>query len=116
MPDERVSADKSDWENVLDRFEEAWRKGPGGPQMEEFLPPANNPLRAGLLKDLIKIDLDHRWRSSVPAGPRPGPPHAIAGTVQGPRLEQYLERYPELRRAELLLELIGEEYRVRHCW
>src|SRR5262249_11751272 len=94
-------------DGALDRFEEAWEAGPA-PSIEDFLRLAAAPelSREELLKELIKIDLEHRWRGRA-AGPPP----------DRPRLEAYLERYPELARREILvLDLLGEEYRTRQRW
>jgi serine/threonine protein kinase len=99
-------------DQLIDRFEEAWQRDTP-PRLEDFLPPAacarpdSEDLFASL-KELIKIDLEYRWQRQLP----------LAGSgSERPRLEPYLERYPQLRRAEpLVLELLGEEYRIRHCW
>jgi len=106
-----------DIEQVLDQFEEAWQRSPP-PAVENFLPPAavsepalDHPDRRELLKELIKVDMEYRWRQ------------ASSQTKDGtrapglPQLEDYLGRYPAIRRAKaFLIELIGEEYRGRHRW
>ncbi|OAI53137.1 hypothetical protein AYO44_16265 [Planctomycetaceae bacterium SCGC AG-212-F19] len=96
-------------EDLLRRFDQAWQCGPP-PQIEAFLPPLPagaagpaGPTRRMLLEELIKIDLECRWRAA-PVG-------------AGPRLEEYVARYPELGRVEHLpLDLITEEYRARQRW
>lgn len=111
------SADSpANFDSVLDRFEEAWQKGVP-PPIDQFLPPlapgsqgALAPGRLGLMKELIQIDLDQRWRPRATDSLSAGLPERL-------RVEQYLERYPELRRAEqVVVELVGEEYRVRQRW
>jgi serine/threonine protein kinase len=115
-------------ESVLDQFEEAWRRGPP-PSIGSYLPPAPQPSdeRRELLEGLIKIDLNYRW-SQAPRGsagriewaaPRPNdqgaPPDGAA--PERFRLEEYCRRFPELGQLDgLSLELIHEEYRVRHRW
>src|SRR5262245_43937386 len=87
--------------DVLERFEDAWRSGTS-PRIEGFLP--SGAARPRILQELIKLDLEYRWRG----GDRQG---------GGPRLEAYLTRFPELGPAERLpLRLIGEEYWVRQRW
>src|SRR5262249_4687372 len=98
------SANWEDATKVLDQFDEAWLKG-ATPQLESYVPPATNrssgdPLRQKLLNELIKIDLEYRWRAN-----------------QHLRLEDYARRYSELGPVNRLpLDLIAWEYRVRHRW
>jgi hypothetical protein len=91
-----------DWRRVqdlVDQFEEAW-KGSAPVQIERFLPPADDPLRAKVLHELIKTELEILWRRGKPC-----------------LLESYLERFPELGpTAELATDLIYEEYRVRRLF
>jgi eukaryotic-like serine/threonine-protein kinase len=97
-------------EALLCRFDQSWRSGMV-PRIEDFLPPASGngpalsgPARRELLEEMIKVDLECRWR-------RPG------GSDVRPRLQDYVARFPELGPLERLpLELIGEEYRVRQRW
>src|SRR5262245_20101490 len=114
---DRPQAGSADREQLLKRFEAAWQKGPA-PQLEAFLPPvqgasqsAHDPVRRQLLEDLIKVDLDYRWRQALKPtgdGPRISKP---------PCLEDYLPRYAELGGAQALsLDLIGDEYRIRRSW
>lgn len=82
-------------EAVLDRFETAWQKA-DDVRIEEFLPPPGSP-RTELLHELIKIDLEYRWRHG-----------------QRPRIDDYTRRFPELGDAgSVPLELIREEIRNR---
>jgi len=95
-------------EEILCAFDNAWRQGT--PRVEDFIAgPAGAPARRVLLQELIKIDLEYRWRR---AAVRPA-----AGAPKAPLLEEYLQRHPELGPPErLALDLIGEEYRVRRRW
>jgi hypothetical protein len=82
--------------SVADRFEEAW-KGVETVDLERFLPPAGTPLRAAVLQELIKTELEVRCRRGRPVA-----------------LEEYAKRFPELGpSATLPTRLIYEEYRVR---
>jgi hypothetical protein len=94
----------SEWQElqqIADRFEKAWKKvGVQGeaPDLAKFLPPPQDPLRKIVLQELVKIDLEARWRRDQSTG-----------------LEFYLQRFPELGAAkELSAALLFEEYRVRH--
>jgi serine/threonine protein kinase len=90
----------AEWEQLqahADRFHAAWQEGEPADLMP-FLPPAGTPLRVLVLHELITIDLEMRWRRN-----------------QRPRLEDYLEKYPELGPAPSQpAELIFQEYHVRH--
>src|SRR5262245_28592955 len=115
MPEQRTAKAPSsgapdDLEAMLERFEVAWQGG-APPAIEEFLPhAAGGPAGAArrkLLHELVKIDLEYRWRQ--PAGGGSWPAH--------PRLEDYASSLPGLGPARRLpVELIGEEYRVRQRW
>src|SRR5579871_5129989 len=77
-------------DRFLDQFEQAWQSE-SPPSLEAFLAglPANNSnFRRHLLPELIKIDLDHRWRLQS-AGPG-------ATSGERPLLEDYARRFPEL--------------------
>jgi hypothetical protein len=93
----RLSSD--DWRRVgdlADRLEQAWRQS-SDVDLGRFLPPEGDSLRASALAELIKTELEIRWR-----------------TGKGVTLEHYLARFPELGTQDRLpLSLIYEEYRVR---
>jgi tRNA A-37 threonylcarbamoyl transferase component Bud32 len=112
MPDDAANSqpEAEPFDRLLDEFEVAWRGG-SAPAIENFLPDDLSD-REQLLRELVKIDLEYRWR-------RPGP----RGSSQDealpirPLLESYAERFLQfgpLRR--LPVDLIGEEYRVRQRW
>ncbi len=94
-----------DWDNWnleqsrLSRFED-WRganPAAGTRYLNEFLPPPGDARRPPSLLELIKTDLEIRWRNGQPA-----------------LLEGYAVEFPELGSPrELPLALIYEEYRVR---
>jgi eukaryotic-like serine/threonine-protein kinase len=98
------AAHPPDADQLLERFEAAWKKGPA-PALEDFVPHNPNDLTgAKLLRELIRIDLDHRWRQASPV-------------VERWSVEEYLKRWPELARASgVVLELVREEYWARCCW
>jgi hypothetical protein len=99
------SAGLEDLDPLLERFELAWQSGVP-PVIEEFLP-AGPAAPALLLQELIPIDLEYRWRREIAAGNLP----------PQPRLSDYAKRFPQLGPlGRLPVELIGEEYRVRHRW
>jgi serine/threonine protein kinase len=93
---------------ALEHFEEAWQRG-AEPCIHDFLPPATADSRAcrrHVLEELIKIDLERRWRSA-------GHP----ANAQRRLLEDYIQQHPELGGlAECSVELIVEEFRVRRRW
>jgi serine/threonine protein kinase len=96
----------SAWErlqDLLDRFEKAWQEHPNprdAVDLADYLPRPKDPLRPLALQELIKCDLEFRWKRG-----------------QNLTLETYLQRYPELGPASALTpELIYEEYRARHSY
>lgn len=104
-----------DSEAVLARFDHAWQTGQP-PRIDDFLPAAPAPAGRRLLEELVKIDLEYRWRTGrqLVAGKAPS---AAGPKARGPCLEDYVARHAGLGRLEQLSpELIGEEYRVRRSW
>jgi serine/threonine protein kinase/formylglycine-generating enzyme required for sulfatase activity len=90
------SAEWGQLQEVVERFEKACSDGDVA-DLERFLPLPGDPLRPVALQELIKTDLEIRWR------------HGRAVT-----LEVYLEKFPELGGADdIATDLIYEEYRVR---
>jgi serine/threonine-protein kinase len=101
-------------EAILNDFEDGWKVGM--PRIDDFLvrlvpQPSDGRRRGELLIELIRIDLEYRWRQAVhaPAGSATLPPR--------PHLEHYVASFSELGCLERLpLGLIGDEYRVRQRW
>ncbi len=89
-----------EWErlqDLLDRFEAAWQ-GASSVDLAEFLPGPEDHLRGPALHELIKTDLEIRWRRNLKI-----------------QLEDYLAEFPELGTSRSLSpRLLYEEYRVRH--
>ena len=87
-------------EQLLEGFEEAWQTG-NPPSIDELLAsaaPCGN--RRQFLEELVKIDLEYRWRNSPNGGP--------------PLLETYIDRHPDLGRPDQLpIAMIAWEYLVR---
>ena len=99
-----------DVERIIHEFEQSWLSG-NPRSIQSFLPEDHSsaqPTRFILLRELIKVDLEFRWRT--PTSPRP---FAVACY----RLDDYVVFFPELlQHGKLPLDLISEEYRVRHRW
>jgi serine/threonine protein kinase/tetratricopeptide (TPR) repeat protein len=104
---------------LIDRFEAAWQKGEPL-AVWEFLSSldtseeeSNGVNRAVLARELVKIDLEYRWRLSPQSEGRSEPADALRCLT----LENYAAECPELgSSAELPSDLIAEEYRVRQLW
>lgn len=108
-----------DFDSVLDRFETAWQ-GEAAPAVEQFVPAGKGDAagRRALLIELVRVDLDHRWRRAAQAT-KPGreEPSNLPLLPRRPKLEDYVKRLPELGPLDQLpADLIGEEYCARHCW
>lgn len=107
MPSLTSDFHPDDMEACLQRFEKAWREGVP-PRLEDFLPLKRTQRRLEVLRELIKLDMEFRWRSSANPGAEPIAKHC---------LEVYLQQFPELGScAQGILGLIVEEYRVRRRW
>ena len=94
----------ADWERLrghVERFQEVCRNvtDPAATEvnLHEFLPNAEDSLRAVVLEELIKADLEMRWRHGQPVG-----------------LDYYAGQFPELGGfRNLTPQIIFEEYRIR---
>jgi hypothetical protein len=101
-PDDSISKLDSDLWNRLDelasKLEKSWRKGPV--DLKSILPDEADPLRPLALRELVKVDMELRWRSGDPV-----------------KLDDYVKKYGELGPAKSLpATLIFEEYRVRQLF
>eukprot|EP00913_Durusdinium_trenchii_P028315 g26543.t1 len=104
-------------DDVIARFEKQWRAGTT-PSIAAYLS-ENNDIAAELLFELVKVDLEQQWRrANQSARNSPRGANSDDSQLASVRyLEEYLIEFPELTsRPEALLELAGEEYRVRHRW
>jgi WD40 repeat protein len=79
---------------AVDLFEDAWQSG-RRPDIDDFLP-AGGPERAGVLVELVHVDLERRLKAGEPA-----------------RVEDYLRRYPDLDHQDIVMSLLAAEYRLR---
>ena len=92
--DEVFSEEALRLDEIVERFEAAWRKGPR-PAIDDFLPLANIG-RDAMLVELVHIELELRLKAGEPA-----------------RVEEYLRRYPELVGTQEVATLILREYELR---
>ncbi len=80
----------------VDQFENEWRDS-GRARVEDFLPPAEDQLYLPILSELIRVDLEIRWRKG-----------------EQPRVEDYLRRFSDSQFSAAEIEpLAFEEYRLR---
>jgi tetratricopeptide (TPR) repeat protein/predicted Ser/Thr protein kinase len=85
------------WEQVLDRFEDAWN-GATRPCIEDFLLPCEPSQRLSLLIELVRIDLERR----------------LTAGDQVRVEEAYLRRFPELNaHSQILVALATREFELR---
>lgn len=83
-----------DLEKIVERFEDAWRKG-DRPKLDDYL--VNGAIRRELLVELIHTDLEYRLKAGDEV-----------------RVEAYLTRYPELAEdSSSVLALIVAEHQFR---
>ncbi len=90
------------FDELIARFENAWRLGQR-PSLQEFVARAEmEPDPQGLIEELVLIDLEWQWRSK-------------AG--QPLRLEDYAAQISQLGPVDQLsIRVLEEEYRARHNW
>src|SRR5262245_53534309 len=102
MPGVSEPSGRAETEKLLYQFDNAWQLG-NPPRIEDYLkahaaiPLTRTPLPPGerergrreFLEELVKIDLEYRWRRKLP-GNSPW------------SLEEYVTRYPELGRLDSL--------------
>jgi serine/threonine protein kinase len=88
-----------DWRRIsdlADRLEQAWHES-NDADLRSLLPPEGDTLRLNALVELIKTELEIRWRRR-----------------NGVTLDHYLDKFPELgSKDHLPVTLIYEEFRVR---
>lgn len=96
------STDSARFDAFISRFEEAWRLGER-PDLGEYLgEAAKDANRRALIEGLVLIDLEWHWR---------------VRDDEPPRLEDYLDRFPQLQEiSPLSIAVIEDEYRARHNW
>ncbi|QIS03889.1 protein kinase [Nocardia brasiliensis] len=93
---DRVTATQSALTQLVVGFDSAWEGADEPPDLAAHLP-AEAALRRSALIELIKVDLQHRWR--------------VSGI--GKRLADYRAQFPELDTAPLPPDLIYEEITAR---
>jgi serine/threonine protein kinase len=99
-PTEAYPGPGETWEALagrLEAFVAAWEAADAPPELGAFLPPEPAAPRRLALVELIKVDLDYRWR--LGKGPR--------------KVETYLREFPELAGGPFPCDLLYEEYHVR---
>lgn len=87
------------FQEVVSQFERAWEQA-NDVDLAGYLPPEGDPGRPEALHELIKTEMEIRWRRG-----------------QSVILEQYLARFPELGTVDTITpQLIYEEYRTRRLY
>src|SRR4051812_48326371 len=69
---------QADLDDFVRAYEEAYARD-GRASIAEFLPPVDSPLRAPVLRELIRVDLEYGWERGCSRG-----------------LSEYQEAFPEL--------------------
>jgi len=83
-------------DEAVDAYEESFSEDPSV-RLEDFVPGAGDPSRVAVLAELIRVDLELRWKRGIPC-----------------RLRDYRQRFPEEFQQEgFAAPLAFEEYRVR---
>src|SRR6185437_7098691 len=96
---------------AVDAFEAAWRSRTL-PDIKSSIDKAPQIDRTALLHELVRVDLEYRWKISAGDAINDRPLSCLPYVI-----EDYAVRHPELGDASKLpLDLIVEEYRVRQRW
>lgn len=118
----------NDLHDVLDEFDALWRESRQAPVLARFLEdtPLPNEHRLSALVELIAIDMEYRWRAAksrtTPCQTDTleftfGDDTARESLGSRPLIEDYAGPWPEIvERDAIPIELIAEEYRIRHRW
>jgi len=86
-------------------FESAWSEG--APQsIEQFLPAADDPRYLATLEELVHIEIEFQWKAWSTA-------EGTDTRIAPARVEDYLQRFPALRRADCTRRLAAQEFRIR---
>jgi serine/threonine protein kinase/Tfp pilus assembly protein PilF len=95
-PESERLGDVQGLDKVVEAFEQAWQRD-GQANVGDFLPAPDDGLYMTVLRELIRVDLDHGWRTGRPKS-----------------LSDYQWLFPEVfRDPQSLAEITFEEYRVR---
>ena len=96
---------------AIDAFESAWRSG-DSPEIRSFIDKVPLKIRASLLDELIRVDLEYRWKNGSLAATNGRP-----RTFPRYKIEDYAASHLELGDpSKPPLDLIVEEFRVRQRW
>lgn len=103
-------------EDLRRRFEAAWIQGQPK-AVEDCLPARDDPAFLPTLEELVHIDLEFGWKRwslhrSRRATTQEATPEATVN--EPPRVESYLERFPQLNQDDILVRLLEQEYLVRN--
>ena len=107
--------------DLCDEFEDSWAIDEHD-AVRSFVDrlPSGNPTRTELLLELVKLDLELRWRHAQIAFTEAfvhGEHEAGTKIPLRPRVEFYTAEFPELQtNGELWRQLINHEYIVRHTY
>jgi WD40 repeat protein len=91
---DRPRDDSASLDQLIERFEDAWERGPA-PRLEDYLPPGE--VRPAVLAELAHVDLERRLKAG-----------------QDVRVESYLQRFPALAAdPQAVVSLVVREYQLR---
>src|SRR5437764_87834 len=86
------------WEQQVDAFARAWREAwqnpTEPPRLDDYVLPSDAPARKQQLELLVAIDLEGQWVWATRL--QPGPSAQTRRLESLPRLDAYVDRYPEL--------------------
>lgn len=92
-------------------FESDWLRGRHR-DLSDYLPKPEDPSFLGTLEELIRIDLEFRWRELASSATDKG--NSMASTIKSlPAVEDYLGRFPQLKQPSILQRLLDQEIRAR---
>jgi len=98
-------------ETLRREFESDWLQGSPG-EIAAYLPERSSPAYMPTLEELICIDLEFRWSRQATKGAQ-GDDTKPTRCCEPQMLEDYLQRFPELREPTILQRLIDQEVWAR---
>ncbi len=104
-----MNADFEEIQRILDEFKLAWQSSDAVPDISQFLQPYSGPSQTELLLELIKIDMENRFKRF----PTDGVSQTVGGLPINPEVSDYTKRFGVLKSfPEILSELAAARDRI----
>ena len=102
-------------EKVLEEFAQNWASSAEPPSIDSSLLSADGASRRELLVELIKIDVENRWRVHQRHDDTVASLDSDASNTTPRLIEHYVDAYPQISQSNLV-DLLCFEFQLRHRW